>query len=141
MAGQVKGVRRYHSPLRADQAQQTRRKVLESARRLFVARGYAGTTVAASENAQSGSQAPLEQVCFANAGATATFHVSIKRFAGTGTPRMDLFSNNGVFAAQYPVPAGSLTDPGAAPGKLAIRCHTLRLEQKVGARPRSLEGG
>ncbi len=47
MAGQVKGVRRYHSPLRADQAQQTRRKVLESARRLFVARGYAGTTVAA----------------------------------------------------------------------------------------------
>ena len=47
MPGQVKGVRRYHSPLRADQAQQTRRKVLESARRLFVDRGYAGTTVAA----------------------------------------------------------------------------------------------
>jgi AcrR family transcriptional regulator len=47
MPGQVKGVRRYHSPLRTDQAQQTRRKVLESARRLFVDRGYAGTTVAA----------------------------------------------------------------------------------------------
>jgi AcrR family transcriptional regulator len=48
MAGEVKAPRRaYHSPLRADQAQQTRRRVLESARRLFVDRGYAGTTVAA----------------------------------------------------------------------------------------------
>jgi AcrR family transcriptional regulator len=47
MAGEVKSPRRaYHSPLRADQAQQTRRKVLESARRLFVENGYAGTTVA-----------------------------------------------------------------------------------------------
>jgi AcrR family transcriptional regulator len=54
MAGDVKaprgakGSRRaYRSPLRADQAQQTRRRVLESALRLFVDRGYAGTTVAA----------------------------------------------------------------------------------------------
>jgi AcrR family transcriptional regulator len=39
--------RTYNSPLRADQAQQTRRRVLESARELFVERGYAGTTVAA----------------------------------------------------------------------------------------------
>jgi AcrR family transcriptional regulator len=47
MAGEVKSLRRaYHSPLRADQAQQTRRRVLESARRLFVEHGYAGTTVA-----------------------------------------------------------------------------------------------
>ena len=48
MARPVKSTRRrYHSPLRADQAERTRRRVLESARRLFVARGYAGTTVAA----------------------------------------------------------------------------------------------
>jgi AcrR family transcriptional regulator len=48
MASDVKASRRaYHSPLRTDQAQQTRRRVLESARRLFVAHGYAGTTVAA----------------------------------------------------------------------------------------------
>ena len=39
--------RRYHSPLRADQAGQTRRRVLEAAFRLFVDRGYGGTTVAA----------------------------------------------------------------------------------------------
>lgn len=39
--------RKYHSPLRADQARQTRRKVLEAAFRLFADRGYAGTTIAA----------------------------------------------------------------------------------------------
>jgi AcrR family transcriptional regulator len=48
MAGDVKPPRRaYHSPLRADQAQRTRRRILESARELFVERGYARTTVAA----------------------------------------------------------------------------------------------
>ena len=56
MAGRVKpgsktSRRAYHSPLRADQAQQTRRRVLEAARRLFVERGYAGTTVAAVADA------------------------------------------------------------------------------------------
>ena len=48
MADGIKTSRRaYHSPLRADQAEQTRRRILESARQLFVERGYAGTTVAA----------------------------------------------------------------------------------------------
>jgi AcrR family transcriptional regulator len=48
MSRQVKPPRRtYSSPLRADQALRTRRKILESARALFVDRGYAGTTVAA----------------------------------------------------------------------------------------------
>jgi AcrR family transcriptional regulator len=47
MADDVKGRRRYHSPLRAEQADGTRRRVLAAARELFLARGYAGTTVAA----------------------------------------------------------------------------------------------
>src|SRR6266508_699531 len=48
MAAEVKRPRRaYHSPLRADQAEQTRRRVLESARQLFIDHGYTGTTVAA----------------------------------------------------------------------------------------------
>jgi AcrR family transcriptional regulator len=48
MARDVKAGRRtYNSPLRTDQAERTRLRVLESARRLFVERGYAGTTVAA----------------------------------------------------------------------------------------------
>lgn len=48
MPGEVKAARRkYHSPLRAEQAQQTRHRVLEAAFRRFVERGYAGTTMAA----------------------------------------------------------------------------------------------
>ena len=42
-------------PLRADEARQTRRRVLESARRLFVDRGYAATTVAAVADAAGAS--------------------------------------------------------------------------------------
>jgi AcrR family transcriptional regulator len=48
MPGGVKTSRRkYHSPLRADQAEQTRHRILESAFRLFAESGYAGTTIAA----------------------------------------------------------------------------------------------
>jgi AcrR family transcriptional regulator len=48
MSGEVKNSRRkYHSPLRADQAEQTRRRILGSAFRLFAESGYARTTIAA----------------------------------------------------------------------------------------------
>ena len=47
MTDDVKRRRRYHSPLRAEQADGTRHRILVAARELFLARGYAGTTVAA----------------------------------------------------------------------------------------------
>lgn len=47
MAGPVNSRRPYRSPLRADQARETRRRVLAAAESLFLARGYAGTTVTA----------------------------------------------------------------------------------------------
>ena len=48
MAGDVKGSRRaYSSPVRAEQMENTRRRAIDAAHRLFVARGYAGTTIAA----------------------------------------------------------------------------------------------
>ena len=47
MAREIKPARRrYNSPLRAGQAEETRRRVLEAAYRLFVGHGYAGTTIA-----------------------------------------------------------------------------------------------
>jgi AcrR family transcriptional regulator len=47
----VAGARKYHSPLRADQAEQTRRRICEAAFRLFAEHGYAGTTIAAVASA------------------------------------------------------------------------------------------
>lgn len=48
MSGQVKPPRRrYNSPLRADQARQTRARILDAAYRLFADGGYARTTIAA----------------------------------------------------------------------------------------------
>jgi AcrR family transcriptional regulator len=48
MVSEVKARRRkYHSPLRAEQAAATRRRILDTALRLFVERGYAATTISA----------------------------------------------------------------------------------------------
>src|SRR4029453_5809502 len=47
--------RKYHSPLRADQAQRTRGRVLDAAFGLFLERGYAATTVAAVADEGGGS--------------------------------------------------------------------------------------
>ena len=41
----MSGSRTYHSATRADGARRTRRRLVEAARELFVARGYAGTTI------------------------------------------------------------------------------------------------
>jgi AcrR family transcriptional regulator len=45
VATEVKGSRTYHSPLRAEQADQTRQRVLSAARELFLERGYAAAKV------------------------------------------------------------------------------------------------
>lgn len=49
MSKEVKrcGRRKYHSPLRADQARQTRARISDAAFQLFARRGYAATTIAA----------------------------------------------------------------------------------------------
>jgi AcrR family transcriptional regulator len=47
MATGVNRRRRYNSPLRAEQANETRRRILVAARELFLADGYRSTTVAA----------------------------------------------------------------------------------------------
>jgi AcrR family transcriptional regulator len=46
MSKEVKKRRDYRSPRRAEQAHETRRRILEAARGLFVERGYAPTTIA-----------------------------------------------------------------------------------------------
>ena len=48
--------RRYRSTVRTEQAKQTRQRVLDAAKRLFVERGYASTTIAAVADAAGVSQ-------------------------------------------------------------------------------------
>ena len=87
---------------------------------LFLTNPANTVTVAQGVNPQTGTQRPVEQVCFNNTGATAAFHLFIQRFAGTGTPRMDLFTNNGVFDTQYGIASSSILDPGASPSALTV---------------------
>lgn len=55
--------RRYHSPQRQEQAQLTRRKIIEAARRLFASRGYPATTLAAIA-AEAGVSMPTVTAVF-----------------------------------------------------------------------------
>ncbi len=55
--------RRYHSPRRQEQAQITRRKILEAARRLFTGHGYAATTLPAIAR-EAGVSAPTITATF-----------------------------------------------------------------------------
>lgn len=55
--------RQYHSPQRREQARQTRRQILEAARHLFAARGYATTTLPAIAQ-EAGVSAPTITAIF-----------------------------------------------------------------------------
>ncbi len=54
--------RKYRSPLRAAQAEQTRTAILDAARILFVAKGWSGTTIAAVADAASVSNETVYSV-------------------------------------------------------------------------------
>lgn len=60
---EIRARRPYHSPQRQEQAQLTRTKILEAARRLFRARGYAATTLPAIAR-EAGVAAPTITAVF-----------------------------------------------------------------------------
>lgn len=104
----------------------------------------AGAIVAASQTRQTGSQPPTEELsdparpnrCFENTGAAGVFYLGIYAFRATTTPRLDLFSVSSTL--QYPVPAGSVGDPGSSPFALtagAICWQTSALEPYSGQGP------
>lgn len=65
MTNQVKTRRRYESPIRQEQARDTRRRVLEAARQLFLARGYIATPIGAIAQ-EAGVAAQTVYVTFGN---------------------------------------------------------------------------
>jgi subtilisin family serine protease len=87
----------------------------------------AGAIVAGSQTRQTGTQPPTEiltdpsnpDFCFQNKGPKALFYLAIFAFKATTTPRLDLFAIAGA-PLQYPVPAGSLGDPGASPFSFTV---------------------
>lgn len=65
MTEEVKGRRRYDATRRQAQAQESRRRILAAARRLFAARGYAATTVEQIA-AEAGVAVPTVYAAFGN---------------------------------------------------------------------------
>lgn len=65
MSDEVKSRRRYESPIRQEQARETRRRILKAARRQFLARGYVATTIA-SISQEAGVTAQTVYVAFGN---------------------------------------------------------------------------
>jgi subtilisin family serine protease len=74
--------------------------------------------VAQSENVQTGTQAPVEELCLSLERSGPPMEIKIARKAGTGTPRLDLFVLSA--AIEYQTPAGSLTEPGSSSAALAV---------------------
>lgn len=78
-----------------------------------------GQVVAASKTAQTGGTPPVEGLCYANAGPTASFSLLVGGFRVVGSPRLDLFAHLAP-PLQYQVAAGSVTDPASSPAALAV---------------------
>ena len=81
-----------------------------------------GTTVAYSINPQTGTQPPTEQLCYTNTtGTSQPFYTYIYRYSATQTAlRFDLYTWGNVSGdLQYPVAAGSVTEPASSPYVLA----------------------
>lgn len=76
-------------------------------------------TVAQSITRQSGSQAPVESLCYTNTtGLSQNFAFAVRRFSANTTPFFDLFT----FPApnlEHQVAAGSVTEPGSSPDAFA----------------------
>jgi subtilisin family serine protease len=86
---------------------------------LIIATSSSNTTVAQSAGAQTGSQAPVESVCYTNTtGTSQNFAIVVRKFNANTNPFFDLF----IFPApnlEHQVAAGSVTEPGSSPNAFA----------------------
>ncbi len=83
---------------------------------LYLASG--STTLAGSENPQTGTQPPTEDACWFNSGGSpVSVGLVIRRYSATQTPRFDLWAVN--HTLEYRNAAGSINEPASAPGAFA----------------------
>ena len=91
MADPVKPRRPYRSERRREAAQRTRRRILEAARRRFVERGYAGTTIAAIA-ADAGTAA---ETVYATFGSKVALLEALVRGAARGDEETEILEQAG----------------------------------------------
>lgn len=72
--------------------------------------------VAASEFSQTGSEPPVELICFE--GISGSYGISIVRYSASSTPRFDLYEGNLPF--EYKTPSGSVGEPASSPHVLGV---------------------
>lgn len=86
---------------------------------LYLYRAGTNTLVASSTAAQNGSQRPTEALAYQNGGATASFDIRIVRYSGVDR-RLDLFVFGPTGDLAYPVPAGSVVEPGNSTAAVTV---------------------
>jgi hypothetical protein len=84
---------------------------------LYLVRMSTNGIVAGSENIQTGTQAPVESLCYTSA-TTETYGLGIIKFSAASSPRFDLFSLEANL--QYQTTPGSLSEPGSSPSVMAV---------------------
>ena len=85
---------------------------------LYLARSSDSTIVAASENFQTGSEPPTEELCYTNPGAAQNFFLAIARFSANVAPRFDLLVT--FPDLEYRVLEGSIIEPASSPNAMAV---------------------
>ena len=125
----AEGTRSYSSPLRADQARQTRKRIVDAAAELFAERGYTGTTVDAVAAAAGVSR----KTVFDSIGGKARLMKLAYDFAIVG-------DDEPVALSDRPEIAGILTEPDH--GKQLARYASLvvSIDSRISAVWRALEG-
>jgi hypothetical protein len=79
--------------------------------------------VAESIQVQNGNDPPIEGTFVNNpSGVERIYFVIIDRFAGSGTPRLDLYINGDVTGIEAPT-SSSVSDPAVSPAALAVGAH------------------
>lgn len=80
-----------------------------------------GAVVASSSAVQANGLPPAESACATRdtGSPDPQYFVEIKRSGGSGSPRLDLWTNGGG-TLEYQTPSGSVVDPAASPSALAV---------------------
>ncbi|MGI8407139.1 MAG: S8 family serine peptidase, partial [Actinomycetota bacterium] len=85
---------------------------------LYLLRTSDAAVVAKSEYAQTGTEIPVEEICYENTGAAGDFTVAIQEYAATASPRFDMYTNE--FRFEHFVASGSVAEPASSPDALGV---------------------